>query len=289
MPTIAVIGASGNLGRRVADLLLDQGERPVLLTRNPAALAAYAQRGADVRHGDFADPAGLRAALTGVDRLLLISVDVVGPERLVLHSQAVDAAAAAGVGHVLYTSLSSPEPDNPAGVAASHRITETAIRGSGMTWTFLRNNIYAEFQVPTVAQAAASGQLITNSGKGASAYVSREDCAAAAAAVLTSDGHENAVYDITGPEAIDSAALAALAAEFGGQPVEVVDVDDESFIQGLLSAGLPPEAAPLIASFGTSARGGWAEHVSTAVHDLTGRAPISLHDVLSANRDAFKG
>ncbi|GAA1014202.1 NAD(P)-dependent oxidoreductase [Acrocarpospora pleiomorpha] len=289
MPTIAITGASGHLGRLVAELLLDKGEQPVLLSRDPAALGEFAQRGADVRHGDFSDPTGLRSALAGVDRLLLISTDVIGPQRIGLQTQAVEAARAAGVGHVIYTSLPSPDPDNPAAVAVDHRATETALRDSGLTWTFLRNNIYAEYQIPTAAQAVAAGQLVSNSGAGATAYVSREDCAAAAAAVLSSGGHENAVYDITGPEAIDAAALAALAAEISGRPVEVVHVDDEGFVQGLAAAGLPVEVAQMIASFGASARGGWAERVSTAVRDLTGREPKSLRDVLADNRAALVG
>ncbi|GIH25906.1 NAD(P)-dependent oxidoreductase [Acrocarpospora phusangensis] len=287
MPTVAVTGASGHLGRQVAELLLDKGEKPVLITRDPAALEDFARRGADVRHGDFNDPAGLEAALTGVDRVLLISIDITGPQRVELHTKAVQAARAAGVKHVLYTSLPSPEPGNPAAVAPDHRATEAAILDSGLTWTFLRNNIYAEYQIGTAAQAAASGHLYANSGEGATAYVSREDCAAAAAAVLTSEGHENTAYDVTGPDAIDAVALAALTAEITGRPVEAVLVDDDSFIQGLVGAGIPAEGAQLFASFGASARGGWAAAVSTAVRDLTGRDPKSLRELLTANREAL--
>jgi NAD(P)H dehydrogenase (quinone) len=288
VPTIAITGASGHLGRRVAELLLEKGEQPVLLSRDPAALGEFAQRGADVRHGDFSDPTGLRSALTGIDRLLLISIDIVGPQRVELQTQAVEAARAAGVGHVIYTSMVRPDPDNLAAVIPDHRATEAALLASGLTWTFLRNNIYADYQIPTAAQAVAGGQLVTNSGTGATAYVSREDCAAAAAVVLSSEGHENAVYDITGPEAIDAAGLAALAAEVSGRPIEVVDLD-EAFVQGLVAAGLPVEVARLIASFGASARGGWADQVTTAVRDLTGHEPRSLRDVLAENRAALFG
>jgi NAD(P)H dehydrogenase (quinone) len=289
VPTIAVTGASGHLGRRVAELLLDRGERPVLLSRNPSALDDLAARGAEVRHGDFADRAGLEAALGGVDRLLMISLDVVGEKRIALQAAAVEAARAAGVRHVLYTSLPRPDADNPALVAADHRATEEALLAGGMAWTFLRNNIYAEFQVATAAQAVATGTLVTNNGAGAVAYVSREDCAAAAAAVLASEGHENAAYDITGPEAVDADGLAALAAEIGGKPVEVVRLDDDAFAEGLTAAGLPAEVVRLVVSFGASARGGWADAASTAVRDLTGREPASLRDVLAANREALAG
>jgi NAD(P)H dehydrogenase (quinone) len=111
-------------------------------------------------------------------------------------------AAAAGVRHMLYTSIQNPSEDNPAAAAPSHRATEEALRDSGLAWTFLRNNRYAEYQVPVVAQAIASGQLVTSAGEGRTAYVSRDDCARAAAAVLTQDGHEGQAYDM-GPVSND--------------------------------------------------------------------------------------
>jgi NAD(P)H dehydrogenase (quinone) len=289
VPTIAITGVSGHLGRRVAELLLERGDRPVLLSRDPSSLDGLAQRGADVRRGDFADPTGLQSALEGVDRLLMVSIDVLGRQRIALHTAAVQAARAAGVGHVVYTSLPRPDADNPALVAPDHRATEDALRASGLTWTFLRNNIYAEYQVPTAAQAVASGRLVTNSGEGAVAYVTREDCAAAAAAVLASGGHENVAYDVTGPEAIDAARLAALAREISGRPIEVIRVDDDAFVQGLIAAGLPAEAAQVLASFGASAREGWADRVTSAVLDITGHEPTPLRDVLAGSREALVG
>jgi NAD(P)H dehydrogenase (quinone) len=290
MPTIAVTGASGHLGRRVSELLLDRGERPVLVTRNPSALDDLAARGADVRRGDFSDSGSMQEALAGVDRLLLISTAVPGPSRVALHAQAIEAARAAGVKHIAYTSLPRPDADNPAVVAADHRGTEQLLAASGLAWTLLRNNLYAEYQIPTAAQAVATGQLVTNSGVGATAYVSRDDCAAAAAAVLTSEGHEGKRYDITGPEAIDAAKLAALAADVSGKPVEVVHVDDAAFTAGLVEhAGLPAEVAALVASFGTSARAGWTDAVSTAVFDLTGTEPTPLRAVLAAGLAANAG
>ncbi len=283
MSTIAVTGASGHFGRHVAELLLERGLEPVLVTRDPSRLDDLAARGADVRQGDFADQEGLRVALHGVDRLLLISTDVVGPARVALQTGAVEAARAAGVGHVIYTSLPRPDEDNPAGVAPDHRATEQAILASGLHWTFLRNNLYADLQIPAAAQAAATGQLVTNSGDGAVAYVARADCAAAAAAVLADDGHERAIYDITGSEAIDAVGLAALFGEVGGRQVEVVAVDDEAFVAGLIAVGLPAAAAELYASFGAAAREGWLDGVTTTVADLTGHRPASLREVLAAS------
>ena len=198
------------------------------------------------------------------------------------HRAAIDAAQRAGVRHVLYTSIPNPVGQNPAGVVSDHRATEEALEASGLAWTFLRNNLYAEYQVPTAAQAIATGQLVTNAAGGRTAYVSRDDCAAAAAAVLTGSGHENRSYDITGPEPISAEALAALAAEIAGQKIDVVHVDDDAFVAGLTGVGLPEEAARLYASFGASTREGFLGSVSSAVEDLTGEAPRSLRAVMTA-------
>ncbi len=282
--TIAITGASGALGRAAAELvLLTVDPREVVLTtRRPDLLADLAARGAQVRRVDFTEPSTLATAFVGVDRLLLISTDAVG-SRLDPQRAAIAAAARAGVGHIIYTSVPEPVPDNPARVVSDHAGTEQALRDSGMRWTLLRNNLYAHMQVPGIEHAAASGRLVTNGGEGATAYVTREDCAAAAAAaVLTQDGHEGMTYDITGPEAVTGGDLAALAREFGGCEVELVNVDDAEFSAGLLKAGLAEEVAGLVTSFGASTREGYLATVSTAVADLTGRQPTPLADLVRA-------
>ena len=280
--TVAITGASGHLGRRTAELVLERVAPSdlVLLTRTPDQLADLAGRGAVVRRADFDEPESVREALAGVERMLLISAVDLG-HRVQQHRTAIDAAQHAGVRHVLYTSIPNPVTENPAGVVPDHKATEEALRASGLAWTFLRNNLYAEYQVPTAAQAIATGQLVTNAADGRTAFVSRDDCAAAAAAVLTSAGHENTAYDITGPEAVSAEDIAALAGEIGGKDIDVVHVDDDGFVAGLTGAGLPDVAARLYASFGASTRGGFLEGVSSAVQDLTGEAPRSLRTVLT--------
>ncbi|MFE6511468.1 SDR family oxidoreductase [Nocardioides sp. NPDC057767] len=275
--TIAITGASGQLGRLVADQLLDTVDpaEVVLLTRDPAKLADYAARGADVRAADFDKPEELVDAFAGVERVLLISTDVVGA-RVEGHRNAIDAAAKAGVRHIAYTSVPEPTPDNPAGVVADHAATEEALRESGLAWTMLRNNLYADMQVDSVAQAAASGQLVTNAGDGGAAYVARADCAAVAVGVLTSEGHEGKAYDVTGPQAYTAADLAELATKQSGNPVEVVQVDDEAYTAGLVSAGVPDFIAPLFTSFGTATRLGKLATVTDVVEKIGGRTPTPL-------------
>lgn len=277
--SLIITGASGHLGRATADALLStegvEAGDVVLVTRDPAKLDDLAARGATVRRGDFADPASLAGAFAGVTRLLLISTDVVGA-RVAGHRAAIDAAKAAGAQLIAYTSIPNPVPENPAAVAADHRETEEALQASGVAWTFLRNALYAEYRLPEAAAAKASGQFHHNQGDGVTAYVSRLDCAAAAAAVLAGgDGHANKAYDITGPELLGGADLARL---YGAEPVAV---DDAAFVAGLIAAGLPDAAASLIASFGTAIREGFLDQRSGDVEALTGRAPRPVDAVLA--------
>jgi NAD(P)H dehydrogenase (quinone) len=259
----------------------------VLVTRRPDAIADLADAGASVRRGDFDEPASLPGAFAGVDRLLLTSVDVLG-NRVAQHTAAIDAAAAAGVGHVLYTSGLNAGSELPLVVSHDHGATEQAIRDRGLRWTALRMGLYAESQVAAAARAVASGHLVHNNGDGATAYVSREDCAAAAAAALAGEGHEDRIYDITGPELVTQAQVAALAAEISGRPVVAVAIDDEEATQNLMAVGLPADTAQAIASFGTAIREGVLEALSSHVEDLTGRPPRSLRDVLEAHRSALE-
>jgi NAD(P)H dehydrogenase (quinone) len=286
--SIVITGASGQLGRSTAELLLDRvpASEVILTTRRPEALSDLAERGARVRPADFDQPETLAEAFAGGEKLLLISTDAVG-HRVPQHRAAIEAAREAGVRHVAYTSYLNPVAENPAVITPDHRKTEQALRESGLAWTALRNNFYAEYQVPAGAQAIATGRLVHNNGDGRIAYVSREDCAAAAAAVLTSEGHEDIAYDITGPEPLDQNDVATLLSEVFGKPVEAAAIDDEAFIQGLTASGMPEPAAREFASYGRAIREGYLSEASGVVENLTGRPPRSLRDVFEAHRDAL--
>jgi NAD(P)H dehydrogenase (quinone) len=285
MTSFAITGASGQLGRMVADEILTHvdAQDVVLLSRAPDALSDYAARGAVVRHADFGAPDTLAGAFEGVDRVLLISTSEPGKERVAGHRAAIDAAAAAGVSFIAYTSGANPSDSNPIPVVTDHRQTEDHLRASGVAWTFLRNNIYTEQFVPTAQGAIATGSLATNAGDGRTAYVTRVDCAAVAAAVLRTPGQEGKALDVTGPEAIGAEAQAALIAEITGTPIEVVHLDDAAYAAMLVEhAGLPAPVAELVATFGTGTRLGYQGAVAGTVADLTGREPTSLRAVLEA-------
>jgi NAD(P)H dehydrogenase (quinone) len=284
---LVISGASGHLGRRAAELVLANvaPERLILVTRTPDALADLAARGVTVRCGDFAEPASLRGAFAGGQRLLLVSATDL-ERRVEQHRGAIDAARAAGVKHVIYTSGLAPQPPNPAVVAPSHYATEQALASSGIAWTVLRNSLYADYQVAEATQAIAAGALVHNRGSGKAAYVAREDCAAVAAAVLVRGGHEAAVYDVTGPEAFSAADLAALYAELGGKPIETRSLEDAAFVAALVGSAAGDDhlryGAELVASFGRSIREGYMQSCTDTVARLTGRAPIRLRQVLAS-------
>lgn len=278
---IGITGAAGPFGRAVTRAVLRtvQPHDVVLGTRSPHELDDLSALGVHVRHADFDEPEALKAAFGDVDRLLLISTDKVG-SRLDQHRAAVEAAAAAGVSYIAYTSVPSPVAQNPAAVVPDHAGTEQALRDSGLHWTMLRNHLYSHMQIPALQNAAATGRLVTNIGEGRSAFVTREDCAEAAAAVLIQSGFEDRVLDISGPEAVGVHDLLSLAKQLRGDEVELVQVEDDQLIAGLQAAGLPEQAVAVITSFGAATRNGFLEQVTTAVADLTGRAPTRFADVV---------
>ena len=286
---LLITGASGRLAKRAAEIVLATypPERLVLVSRNPDALAEFAKRGAVVRFGDFAEPGSLHDAFAGSERMLLVSTTDL-ENRTELHGAAIDAAAAAGVEHVIYTSGLAPAPPNPAVVAPSHHATEQRLAAAGVTWTVLRNSLYADYQVADAERAMKTGALIHNRGAGRVAYVAREDCAAAAAAVLVADENENAVYDITGPEAYSAEDLARLYGELGGTHVEAVSLDDAAFVASLVGDATDDDhlkyGAKLVASFGQSIREGFMASCTDTVEQLTGRSARSLRDVLESVR-----
>ncbi len=279
-----VSGASGQLGRLTAELLVAAGAQPILVTRTPEAVAGL---GCETRFGDYGEPDSLRDAYAGAERLLLISGSDL-ETRTEQHRAAIAAAAAAGVRHVVYTSGLNPQAPNPAVISPSHHATEQALAASGLAWTVLRDSLYSEYQVPEAAQAIAAGTLTHNRGTGQIAYVSRQDCAAVAAEVLTGLGHEGRVYDVTGWELFTARELATLYGELGGREVRDDAIDDEAFTDLLAggSGGSYDEharyGAQLVASFGRSIREGYMGSRSDVVERLTGRPPRTLRSVLEA-------
>ena len=284
--SVIVTGASGHLGRLVADQLLERlaPEDLVLVTRRPEALRAFRARGAEVRYGDFDDPASLPGAFAGARRMLLISTDAIG-RRARQHGAAIKAAATAEVSHVVFTSMVNPVPWNPNGPTVwDHGKTEALLHRSRLEWTVLRFGSFAELQLPPAATAVQNRRLITNGGRGRIVPISRRDCAEAAAITLTTDGHTSKTYDITGQQALAPSDLAQLYTDVSGRKVNVLHLNDFMLGWILVLIGTPVPFASDVVRFGRAVREGYYDVVDPTFERLTGRQPVSLRDVLMAQR-----
>lgn len=292
---LAITGASGQFGRRVIHHLLDTLDLPasriVAGSRNPARLADIAARGVAVRTLDFEDASTLDKAFAGVDRALLISTDALDRpgRRLAQHRAAIDAMAAAGVQHVVYTSAPLPE-GSPLAIAPDHHGTEQALAASPLPgWTVLRNHWYFENLVMFMAGAVASGQWYAADGGQGSADISRDDLALAAATVLAGSERGRTTFTLSGPQALSKVEIARQVGAAIGRPIEVVQVPLEGLVQGMVGAGLPEPLARVFASFDTNTAQGRVSTVTDDFRRLTGRDPQPFAAWLAENRQAFGG
>jgi NAD(P)H dehydrogenase (quinone) len=295
--TTIVTGASGKFGRMVTEQLLEHlhPAELILTTRNPAALAGLAARGADVRYADFDQPETLAKAFADGDRMLLISTLSVG-RRADQHRNAIEAAAKAGVRHIAYTSSGGAHPGNPALVIRDHLETEEALLRSGIAFTILRDALYSEVPLTQIGpRALASGKWVGSAGDGKIGFVSKADCVACATRVLTSRGHEGKTYEISGPELLSYRDVAALTSELTGRPIEYVVVSDDEMMESLIAAGVPrhyyegletpgigTSSAEDIVSYERGIRDGYFAVKSDDVLGILGRPPLSLRQVFEA-------
>ncbi|BBC71938.1 NAD(P)-dependent oxidoreductase [Altererythrobacter sp. B11] len=302
MGKIIITGASGNFGNAAARQLLEHvpAEDLILLSRTPEKLAEFDQLGAQVRRADFDDPASLAAATEGGESMLLISTLRVGT-RVQQHQNAVDAAVANGVRHIVYTSIiAGGEADHPSIEQHDHYATEQLIQRSGAEWTHLRDSLYAEAVATAMAiPALQAGSKPDNAADGKVAIVSRDDCVASAVGVLTQEGHGNRAYDITGPELISIPEAVAMISEMAGKPIELIPVDDEGMYQYFDTLGVPRRASDIVpdgpipwasegmVTFGQSIREGYFAVRSDDVERITGRPPRSLRSVLEQYQGAW--
>jgi uncharacterized protein YbjT (DUF2867 family) len=260
---IAVTGATGEVGRRVVARLDD----PRLIVRNPERAPA----GADVRvAAGYHASDEMRAAYEGADTVFLIPA-AESADRVEQHKTAVDAAVAAGVGRLVYLSFLNAAPDATFTLARDHWATEQHIRTTPLAFTFLRMNLYMDF-IPAMN---VEGVIRGPAGEGRVSAILRDDVAAAAAAVLTSDGHDGATYDLTGPGSFSLAEAAALL----GARFE--DETDEQAYASRAGYGAPEwEVRGWVTSY-QAIRDGSLDVISPAVRELTGRAPTALAEYLA--------
>lgn len=271
---IIVSGASGQLGELVVKELLARGvsaKNLILVSRTPEELDAYKKQGASTRFGDFSKPESLPAAYAGGTRMLLISIGGGAGPRPQAHKRAIDAAVAAGVKHIAYTSYVAISRGDTSGLASDHFQTEEILKNSGAAWTMLRNSIYSNGLIGQAAKMIADGKVSVPANDSRIGYVTREDCAAAAAVVLIGSAHENKAYDITGPELVGPREIARAATDVTGKPIEIVDADPN------VPAARRAFGGPSIAV------------VSNDVALLTGRPATSVRQLFEAHGNELLG
>ncbi len=287
--TLLVTGASGTLGQRVLELLLESGDHTIIATtRNPEKLSHFADKGVIVRYANFDEPESLKTAFADADRLLLISTDVLGEpgKRLAQHKVAVQAAQDADVSHIVYTSLISTD-DSPILFAPDHAGTEQAISDSTMGYTILRNNLYMDLLIQSVNQAYQLGSLYSARGDGKTSYITREDCAKAASAALSAAFDGKRTLNITGSEAVSQAEVAEIATKVIGQPINDTNILHEAVIAGMVNAGLPQPIAETLASIDMAIAQGKMSIVSSDFENLTGSTPTTVSEFLEAHQPEF--
>ena len=279
---IAVFGATGQLGRLTLSALRDAGvpaERIRALGRNPAVLEGLAAEGFPAFRIDLDDPAGLSEPLSGVDSVLLISGTEVG-RRVPQHRAAVGAAAAAGVRRLVYTS--APSASTVPGISSEHKETEDLLADSGLATTILRNIWYTENYRAEFEQARTTGTIINSAGSGRIPSATRADLAGAAAAVLTTEGHEGRAYELSGDVAWSWDEFAAAAADILGRQVSYQAISPDVHREKLTAAGLAPEAVELVLAMDANARDGLLESTPGDLSRLLGRPATALGDTLKS-------
>ena len=275
-PTLAVTGSTGHLGGLVARQLAGAGSPQRLLVRDigrapelpdavPVAVA-------------YADPVLARAALDGVETLLMVSASET-EDRLQQHCTFVDAAAAAGVQHIVYTSFFGAAADSTFTLGRDHFATEERIKASGMDYTFLRDNFYLDF-LPLLA--GEDGVIRGPAGDGTMAAVARADVARSAVTVLRDPAlHVGRTYDLTGPEDISLAAAADLLTAGTGRSITFHRETLEEAYASRASYGAPPWQVDAWVSTYTAIAAGELAGPTSAVHELTGREPLGLAQFLA--------
>jgi len=299
---IAVTGATGGLGGRVARRLAGRGVAQRLVVRDAAR--APELDGAEVAEATYGDGEAMRRALDGVATMLLVSASEAA-DRVKLHTTAVDAAVAAGVERVVYTSFFGAAPDCTFTFGRDHWHTEQALAASGLRSTFLRDNLYIDF-LPLLA--GADGAIRGPGGAGRVAAVARDDIADAAVTVLLGDSgggdgrgpagdpagggdpgrRDGRGYDMTGPEALTLAEVAGELSRFAGRPITYQEETIEEAYASRASYGAPDWEVDGWVSTYTAIANGDLERVSGDLEALTGHPPMRLADFLAANPDSYR-
>jgi len=288
--TIVITGATGQLGRLVVEALLDHGipARDIVAAgRNLAKLADLAERGVQVRPIDYNDPASLRQAFAGAEKVLLISGSEAG-QRIEQHQNAIDAAKEAGVELIAYTSIANAD-DTGMQLAAEHQATEKALHESGLPFTLLRNSWYLENYTEQLGTYLQHGAVLGSAGKGRVSAATRADYARAAAAVLLKENQAGQIYELGGDEPFTLAELAEELSAATGRAVQYQDLPVEQYTAVLTQVGLPEPVAAILADSDLGIARGELLVTSGDLSALIGRPATPMREAVRAAAAAAPG
>lgn len=281
-PRLLVTAATGQLGRKVVAELLKKvpAAELAVAVRDPGKAADLAAAGVDVRVADYARADGWDAALAGIERVLLISSNAIG-QRTPQHRNVIEAATRAGVGLIAYTSVLRADSSELA-LAVEHRETEALLRASGLPFALLRNGWYTENLTAGLAHELSSGVRFGSAGEGRFATATRDDYAAAAAAVLGGGEHAGKTYELAGDGAFTLAEYAAEVSRLSGKPVIYQNLPQAEYRDGLAKAGLPAPFAAILADSDAAAARGALFDDGHQLSALIGRPTTPLAETLKA-------
>jgi len=276
-----VTGATGKLGTKVVDTLLKTvpANQLAVSVRNPEKAEGLRVQGVDVRQGDFDRPETLDAAFKGIDRLLLISADGDNETRIRQHTNAVAAAERAGVKFIAYTSIVNAQ-ESKNFLAPTHQATEEAILKTGISYSFLRNNWYLENEISSIQGVLAGAPWVTSAGIGKVGWALQQDYAEAAATVLSGNGHENTIYELSG-KLLSQDELASALSSVLRKEVSVQLVDDATYADIMKGAGVPDFLIPMLVDIQKGIREGTLEIESNDFEKLLGRPATPINEGLT--------
>jgi NAD(P)H dehydrogenase (quinone) len=279
---IVITGATGVLNGATVDHLLERlpASEIAVAVRNTAKARSFADRGVEVRHGDYDDPASLPAAFAHADQLLLVSSSDPAADAVALHRDAIEAAVAAGVGRILYTSHQGAAMDTPFGPGRDHAATEQLLAGSGIPWTSLRNGFYAHSINWLLGDWRETGR-ITVPADGPVSWTAREDAAEAAAVILDSKGAYDGPVTLTANAAPTFTEIAKIASELTGRTIEIEVLPADAWVAARVAAGQPEFMARFTLGMYEAAAKGFFAGVDPTLGTLLGREPRTVRDVLS--------
>lgn len=280
---IIVTGATGRYGSRVVEGLLQRlpASGIGVSVRDPAKATHLAERGVQVRRGDFAHPDSLTEAFAGGTQILIVSVNSLGDEARAQHHTAIAAAAAAGASRVLYTSHQAAAPDSLFAPALDHAATEEALAAGGTAFTSLRNGFYANTLSFLLGAAAETGQLVAPAD-GPVAWTTVEDLADAAVVALVDEGRlDGLTPPLTAPQALDLADVAAIASELTDRPIQRVVVGDDDWIASRVEKGTPEGQARLMLGLFLASRRREFATVDPTLEQLLGHPAQTVRTVLA--------